>query len=81
MTPFEYRVLEFIKRRTDREDASFEHPTIVAIGAWFKNPDARHAVWALEAEKLIEPLRHRRPRAPKKYLITEAGRNILRQAA
>lgn len=81
MTPFEYKVLEFIKRRTDREDVNFEYPTIVAISAWFANPDTRHAVWGLEAAKFIEPSRHRKPRAPKRYLITEAGRNVLRKVA
>lgn len=81
MTPFEMKVLEFIKRRTDREDVNFEYPTVVAIFAWFKHPGARHAVTALEMENLIEPCRHRKPRGMKKYLITEAGRNVLRAGA
>ena len=80
MSPIEYKVLEFVRKRTDRDDVDFGPPTVRDMRKWINHPDAASCLYGLEINKYVEVSGIKKPRSMKRYLITEAGRNLLRAA-
>ena len=78
MTTLERQILEMI---WDRTEMCSRHPTRIDIEKKLCNVETRHVVFALEGQGLIAPHKIRKPHAHKRYVITEAGKNLMRQVA